>query len=102
MFGARGAVMTSNSTDLEEVFRDDREKVLQQNLRGRQGPGTKNGYVARHISSPFPAALSSQGTTTRKRLRACFAISVSGSSAAPAPLGVTRAAIGEGPRPLTG
>jgi hypothetical protein len=36
MFGARGAGMTSNSTDLEEVFRDDLEKVLQQNLKLRR------------------------------------------------------------------
>jgi hypothetical protein len=28
--------MTSNSNDLEEVFRDDLEKVLQQNLKLRR------------------------------------------------------------------
>jgi hypothetical protein len=36
MFGARGAGMTSNSDDLEEVFRDDLEKVLKQNLKLRR------------------------------------------------------------------
>ena len=36
MFGASGCGMISNSTDLEEVFRDDLEKVLQQNLKLRR------------------------------------------------------------------
>ena len=45
MFGARGASMTSNSDNLEEVFQDDLEKVLRQNLKLRRELAAEIGNV---------------------------------------------------------
>ena len=45
MFGARGAGMTSNSDNLEEVFQDDLEKVLRQNLKLRRELAAEIGNV---------------------------------------------------------